>query len=80
MTDIIKELYDSALYTDRAPSEELLALRAEESKLWEKIEPLLGLETMDKLTDVQASIDNEKNLTWFREGFRLGASLMLELL
>lgn len=80
MTDIIKELFDSALYIDRAPSEKLLALRAEESKLWEKIQPLIGLEIMDELTDVQASIDNEKNLTWFREGFRLGASLMLELL
>ena len=80
MTDIIKELYNSALYMDRAPSEELLALRTEELELWSKIEPRLGLEMMDKLTDVQASIDHEKNLTWFREGFRLGAGLMLELL
>lgn len=80
MSDIIKELFESPLYTDRAPSKELLALRAEELELWEKIEPLLGLETMDKLNDIQASIDNEKNLTWFREGFRLGAGLMRELL
>lgn len=80
MTDILKELFDSPLYIDRAPSEELLALRAEESKLWDKIQPLIGLEIMDELNDVQAGIDNEKNLTWFREGFRLGAGLILELL
>ncbi len=80
MSDIIKELFESPLYIDRAPSEELLALRAAELELWDKIQTLIGLETLDKLTDIQASIGNEKSLTWFREGFRLGASLMLELL
>lgn len=80
MTDIIKEIFESPLYMDRVPSEELLALRAEECELWDKIQPLIGLEMMDKLTDIQASIDNEKSLTCFREGFRLGAGLILELL
>ena len=32
------------------------------------------------MSDIQSGIDSEKNLTWFREGFRLGAGLILELL
>ena len=79
MTDIIKELFSSALYMDLAPSKELQALRKEEEAIWEKIQPLLGMDVIDELHNIQVNIANEQNLIWFREGFRLGAGLMLEL-
>ena len=80
MTDMLKELYESPLYIDCPPSEELQALQKKEAEIWSKVQPLLGLEVIDEINDIQAGIANEKNLAWFRKGFRLGASLMLELL
>ena len=79
MTDILKELFESSLYRDYTPSEELKALRRQEIDQWNQIKSVLGLETVDKLSDTQSAIAHEIELEWFREGFRLGASLMLEL-
>ena len=80
MTDILKELFESPFYGGCDPSETLTALRKRETELWDQLLPVLGLETIDEINDTQGAIAHEINLQWYREGFRLGASLMLELL
>lgn len=80
MTDILKELFDSPFYSRCDPPEELRALYQRESELWEKLVPELSPEALDSLNAAQADIARADNLQWFREGFRLSASLMLHLL
>ncbi len=80
MTDILKELFESPFYDEDEPTEKLKALCEKESALWNEALPILGLDTIDKITNVQAAIAHEINLDWFRQGFRLGASLILELM
>ena len=74
MTDILKELFDSPFYSRCDP------LYQRESELWEKLVPELSPEALDSLNAAQADIARADNLQWFREGFRLSASLMLHLL
>ena len=80
MTDILKKLYESEGLFNMPVSEEYKALCHKDFKLWEKLEPLLGTDTLDELSDSTAHVEDQRNFNWFRAGFRLGASLMLELL
>lgn len=80
MTDIIKVLYAAHCAADRPLSEECLKLIQEDDKLWEKVKPLIGREAIDELLYSSSDIAYQTNYEWFREGFRLGAGLMLELL
>jgi len=79
MIDMIKELYEGGLHVDRRFSAEYTALCQQEAELVNKIVPLLGMDMVDELSNIQAEITSAANLDWFRAGFRLGASLMLEL-
>ena len=80
MTDILKSLYENESTLNMPFSEEYKALCQKDAKLWEKLTPLLGMDTLDELSDSHASIKDQSNYEWFRRGFHLGASLMLELL
>ena len=80
MPDILKELYEEKFYTDWRITPEYQALAQQASMLWEKVEPLLGREVMEQLTRSEDDLSYQTNYEWFRKGFRLGASLMLELL
>ena len=80
MTDIIKALYAARCAADLPLSEECLKLIQEDGKLWEKVKPLIGREAIDELLYSSSDIAYQTNYEWFREGFRLGAGLMLELL
>ena len=80
MPDILKELFNSSFYDERSVPEKLQPLRDKEAELWEKVLPILGMETVDALNDADGAVVDALNLHWFREGFRLGAGLMLELL
>ena len=76
MTDILRQLcegnYPSPLRSHPAS--------AELSELEQKAIDLLGSDDFDKLVyQLYASVQDE-DIDCFREGFRLGASLMLELL
>ena len=51
-----------------------------ETALWEQVKPLIGQKIIDQLTSSQSDVSYQTNYEWFCEGFRLGASLMLELL
>jgi len=80
MTDMLEMIYNSDAFFERPPSEKYFALSREESKVWEKIRPLIGRELSDELNAALTQSAQQANLDWFRQGFRLGASLMLELM
>lgn len=79
MVDMIREIYESGFYENRQCSEKYLALCEEEAAVMEKVQSVMGLDMVDEISDAQEAIADEENLDWFRIGFRLGASLMLEL-
>ena len=80
MTDILKQIYEDKFFARRPLTEEYQSLSEKDGILWEKARPLLGRELTDKIQNNQSDINYQTNFEWFREGFRLGASLMLELL
>lgn len=80
MRDILRELYEMDRSQPKVSTEELRTLRRKEIELWEAVKPLIGPEMIDDINNAQAATIHEVNFVCFREGFRLGASLMLELL
>lgn len=80
MSDIIKELYTERFFADRPLTEEYQALAKKDSEIWAKVKPILGRALMDQIQSSQSDLCYQTNYEWFREGFCLGASLMLELL
>ena len=81
MTDILKELYENEnLFRMMPVSDTYKALCEKDAQSWAKLEPILGADTLDELSDITALVKDQSNFEWFRWGFRLGASLMLELL
>ena len=80
MTDTLKELYEERFYTDWQVTPEYQALAHKEDELWEQVRPLLGQKVIDQLLDSQSEVSYQTNYEWFCKGFRLGASLLLELL
>ena len=52
----------------------------EESAAWEKAIALLGEEAVDEMVGAQCRSLTETQYDYFREDFRLGALLMLELM
>ena len=80
MTDILKELFESPYYCGYDRTEELTELEKKLSSLWEQVTRLVGLDLVDEIYNTEAEIANIKNLQWYKEGFHLGAMLMLELL
>ena len=55
------------------------ALRKQECAFWEKIEETMGREFLEENWDCLSQVEYIASVTRFREGFRLGAQLMLEL-
>jgi len=80
MTDILKELFESPYYCGYDRTEELTELEKKLSSLWEQVTRLVGLDLVDEIYNTEAEIASIKNLQWYKEGFHLGAMLMLELL
>ena len=80
MTDVLKQVYKDKFFARRPLTEEYQSLAEKDGILWKEARPLLGRELMDKIQNSQSDINYQTNYEWFREGFRLGASLMLELL
>ena len=80
MNDMLKQIYKDKFFSSRPLTEEYQTLADKDCTLWEKARPLLGQELIDQIQDNQSDINYQTNYEWFREGFRLGASLMLELM
>ena len=81
MTNTLRELYDTlrAMGVEADVDVENTPLSQKDSELWEKVKPILGLGVVDELMNSRADISYESDYAWFREGFLLGAGLMLEL-
>ena len=51
----------------------------EERAVWDKAQALLGADMLDEMLHTQCRSIVEAHYDYFREGFRLGAQLMLTL-
>lgn len=80
MTDELKKIYEEKFYSDWQVTPEYQALTEKEDELWEQVKPLIGQKAIDQIMDSQSNISYQTNYEWFRKGFLLGASLILELL
>ena len=80
MTDILEYLYYAQYLESHKPSEECMTASRKMNELLDRLCPELSGERRDELWNQQAELLTEANLGWVREGFRLGASLLLELL
>ena len=78
MTDILEELYFQYFDEAHNPSPAYRAACKEETALWDKLMPNISKAELEEIQAKQAEIFTITNLEWFREGFRLGAALMLE--
>ena len=81
MASALRELYDNlrAMGAEADENVEKTPLSEKDNELWEKVKPILGLRVIDELMDSRAALSYESDFDWFREGFRLGAALMLEV-
>ena len=79
MKDILKDLYINHFIEAHEPSPEYWEARRLEAALQNQLMAGLTREESDRLTGRQADLELVSNLEWFREGFRLGVLLMLEL-
>ncbi len=80
MNDILEELYMGYFLEQHKPSPETRAATRKEGEALGKLLPGLGGDTVEELQARQSETLISSNLDWFREGFRLGVSLMLEVL
>ena len=79
MQDILKSLYTGSFTAQPAPNTQYFQQANQVEDLWEKVRELIGEDLLEELRAAENSIQFEHNFNWYREGFRLGALLMLEL-
>lgn len=80
MNDILEELYMDYFLEQYKPSPETRAATRKEGEALGKLLPGLGGDTVEELQARQSETLISSNLDWFREGFRLGVALMMEVL
>lgn len=80
MTDILEALYKSYFLENHKASPEYRAASRTEEKMLDKLLSGVSEDDREELRAWQADSLMLSNIDWFREGFRLGAALMLELL
>ena len=76
---ILEEIFNNDYSIVLPQTPEYQALREKGNKFWDYIEEKAGTESIDKYWDEFAEMENAEHFHYFREGFLLGASLMLEL-
>ena len=77
--NILENIYDGD-YAPIDPSKNMpFSLRLAERAFFDAIEENLGAEFIERHWDSLCKLEQYKGYTNFREGFRLGALLMLEL-
>ena len=72
--NILRELFN--VYEPKIESH---PMTKEERAVWDKAQALLGGDMLDEMLHTQCRSIVEAHYDYFREGFRLGARLMLEL-
>lgn len=77
---ILKKIYNEQ-YTPGNPQKKLpFSLRLKERAFYNAVEEAMGPEFIERHWDNLCKVEDFKRFHDFREGFRLGVSLMLELL
>ena len=76
MQNILKELCEGGY----APKIDIHNMNKEDAAVWERTREILGDDAIDQLLYSQCETDQETYFDYFRQGFRLGALLMLELM
>ena len=76
---ILEEIYNNNYSTDLPQTPEFRALREKAAKFWDYIEEKAGTECIEKYWNEFVDMEDAEHFHYFREGFLLGASLMLEL-
>ena len=77
--NILEQIYIHRL-EEYAPSAEYWALFKELDQLWAAAEPALGGGKTGELQDGESRLRAQSNYEWFREGWRMGTLLWLDLL
>ena len=79
--DILKELYEGQYGVELPKTPEYLTVRRKVADgFWDKIEQTMGRGFIEKNWENLLKQEDMESFEYFRQGFRLGASLMLELL
>lgn len=78
--DIFEDLYFGQYHVALPDSEKFRELQKQEVAFWDYIEKSVGEEYLAAHFDHRAQREGMIELHCFREGFRLGASLLLERL
>lgn len=79
MNDIIGQIYLRRL-EEHTPSAEYSALCRRLDELWTAAGQVLGEEQISQLQNSENDVYFRSNYEWFREGWRMGMLLSLELL
>ena len=80
MRDIIEELCSGCFDTRFHASKEYLRQVKEDEPLWDQVAEVFGPEFVDELWSGISILGAEAERSMFRQGFHLGALLMLDLL
>lgn len=80
MSDILRNLYTGNFTAQPKTRAEYFQQANQVEALWEKAGERLGEDLLEELRAAEADLQFEHNFNWYREGFRLGALLTLELL
>lgn len=80
MNEIIDELYALLPPVKRPHTPEEEELWTEYLSMSDQVKNAFGLQFLDRFTLLKAELDDRDGLGQFRQGFRLGAGLMLEVL
>lgn len=76
MQDLLREIFDN-IYVEKVPGR---PMTREECRTWDKAQVILGEDFLDQMIHSQSRSITEEQYDYFREGFRLGARLILELM
>jgi len=80
MTDIIESIFDYISMDGGITSAEYRKQYKRAEALWDSVRPVLDPEIIEKLKGCYLNIEEQSNLEWFREGLRVGLSLVIEAL
>lgn len=78
--NILQDIYNGLYEPAQPHSPEYLAMREKRYAYWDKVQEVMGEAFQDQFWIHEVKLEDEERFSDFREGFRLGVSLMLELL
>ena len=77
---ILEKIYNQQ-YAPASPMKKMpFSLRLKERAFYEAVEEAMGEDFLERYWDGLCEVEDFKRFSDFREGFRLGVSLMLEML